>query len=201
MPRLILLLSTIFTIQLIYQPSTYAQISFNPQAGLSAATLSSDPDNAESSARFGYQVGAYLRIGDRLYFQPGVFWQRSSTELRPAEELDFETLKDDINLDAIFVSAGLGYKLIETEPLTLRIQGALAGTFITDVQENLLNLDIENFNGVLAGVPIGIGVDLLNLITVDATYELGLTNVFDEIFGFTVDATNNVFRLNVGLVF
>lgn len=178
-----------------------AQVVFNPQAGLSASMLSTDPQGSVASARFGYQLGAYLRIGDRLHFLPGIFWQRSGTELRTTEEIDFETLKDEVDLDAIFISAGVGYKLLDTEPFALRVNGALAGTLILNVQDNLLGLELDNFNGVLAGVPIGVGVDLFNLLSVDASYEFGLTNVFDEIFGLTVDATNNVFRFNVGLVF
>ncbi len=194
-------LSAVFTILISIFSSAEAQIAFNPQAGLSASMLSTDPQGSEATARFGYQLGAYLRIGNRLYIQPGIFFQRSGTELRTTDELDFETLKDEVDLDAIFLSAGLGYNLIETDPLVLRINGAIAGTFLLNVQDNLLGLELDNFNGVLAGAPIGVGLDLFGFLTVDASYELGLTNVFDEIFGLTVDATNNVFRLNVGLLF
>lgn len=194
-------LSVVFTLSFFLTHASLAQVAFNPQIGLSASMLSTDPQGSEATARFGYQIGATLRIGDQLYFQPGLFWQRSGTELRTTDELDLDILKDQVDLDAIFVPIALGYNLIDTQALVLRINGGVAGTLILNVQDNLLGLELENFNGILAGAPVGVGVDLFGLLTVDASYEFGLTNVFDEIFGLTVDATNNVFRLNVGLVF
>ena len=181
--------------------SAYAQIRINPQVGISASSLSTDPEGAEASARFGYQFGAYLRIGDRLFFQPGIFWQRSGTELRTASEVDLSTIKDEVDLDALFASIGAGYRVLDTNPFAVRVSGALAGTAIMNVRENLLGLDTDNFNVILLGLPVGLGVDILNLISVDASYEFGLTNVFSDIFGIEVDAVNNVFRLNVGVLF
>lgn len=194
-------LSILFTISTLFGHNAQAQLTINPQAGISASMLSTDPQGSEASARFGYQVGTYLRIGERLYLQPGIFWQRSGTELRTTGELDLETLKDEVDLDAIFLSAGIGYNLIDSQAFVLRVNGGVAGTFILNVQDNLLGLELDNFNGLLAGAPVGIGVDLFGLLSADLSYEFGLTNVFDEIFGLTVDATNNVFRFNVGLVF
>ena len=201
MLRSLSLLSIVFTIAVLSITPAHAQFTINPQAGVSASMLSTDPQGAEASARFGYQVGAYFRIGERLHLMPGVFWQRSGTELLTRDELDLETLKDQVDLDAIFVAAALGYNLLDSDPLVLRVNGGVAGTFLLNVQDNILGLELDNFNGVLAGAPIGVGVDLFGILSVDASYEFGLTNVFDEIFGLSVDATNNVFRFNVGLVF
>ena len=178
-----------------------AQFAINPQAGFSASSLSTDPQGTEASARFGYQAGVFLRFGNRLFLQPGLFWQRSGTELRTVSEIDIGTIKDEINLDAVFASLGAGYKILDASPLSVRLQGALAGTFILNVGENDLGLGEDNFNVVLLGAPAGIGVDILNIVTADVSYEFGLTNVFDEVFGLEVDAVNNVFRLNVGVIF
>ena len=194
------LLATFFLASFTILPG-FAQVAINPQIGLSASTLSTDPQGSEASARFGYQIGASLRIGGRLHFQPGIFLQRTGTQLKTQSEVDLSTIKDEVDLQAIFVSAGLGYNLIETQPATLRLTAGLGGTAILDVQNNDLGLDIDNFNVILIGTPVGVGLDLLGLITVDLSYEFGLTNVFDDLFGIQVDATNNVLRLNVGLLF
>ena len=77
----------------------------------------------------------------------------------------------------------------------------LGGTFIVSVGENDLGLESDNFNTVLVGAPVGLGVDVANIVTIDMHYELGLTNTFDNIFGLDVNAVNNVFRVNVGLLF
>ena len=201
MVRSLSFLSLVFTITALFPNTSQGQITFNPQAGVSASMLSTDPEGAEASARIGYQLGTYFRIGKKLHLMPGIFWQRSGTELLTQDQIDLETLKDQVDLDAIFIAASLGYYLLETDPLVLRINGGVAGTFLFNVQDNILGLELDNFNGVLAGAPIGVGVDLFGILSVDASYEFGLTNVFDEIFGLSVDATNNVFRFNVGLVF
>ena len=178
----------------------FGQLLVNPQIGLSASTLSTDPDNLESAARFGYQIGVSLRIGGRLHVQPGVYWQQSSTELR--EEVPTpQELRDDVNLDAILGTVVLGYNLIETQPVVLRVNGGLNGTSIVNVQDSEFD-DLVDFNTVLLGAPIGVGADLLGFLTVDMSYEFGLTSLFDQVFGIDVDdITNNVFRFNVGVIF
>ena len=181
-------------------PAT-AQLRLNPSAGFSASTLSNDPEGAEASARFGYQFGLALRTPGALYFSPGIFWQRSGTELRTEEEINLEVLQDDINLDALFLSLMAGYNLLDSNLLRLRAMAGLGGTLIVNVGENDLGLESDNFNTVLLGAPVGIGLDLGNIITVDMHYEFGLTNTFDNIFGLDVNAVNNVFRMNVGLLF
>ena len=178
-----------------------AQLRVNPAAGFSASTLSSDPTGAEASARFGYQVGLALRTGGAFHLSPGIYWQRSGTELRTEEEINLEILQDDINLDALFLSLLAGYNLLDSNLIRLRATAGLGGTFIVNVGENDLGLENDNFRTVLLGTPIGIGVDLFDLLTLDVSYELGLTNVFDNLFGLEVDAVNNVFRFNVGLLF
>ena len=174
------------------------QLIINPQVGLSASTLSTDPDSLTSSARFGYQLGLSLRIGDRLHVQPGVYWQRSSTELK--EEIpSARELNDSINLDAILITVNVGYTLFDIDPLRLRINGGLNGTSIVNVADSEFD-DLVDFNTILLGSPVGVGVDILDIFSVDLSYEFGLTSLFDQVFGLDVDVTNNVFRLNVGLL-
>ena len=179
--------------------AAFGQVIINPQIGLSGSTLSTDPDSLTSSARFGYQIGLSVRIGDRLHVQPGVYWQRSSTELK--EEIPSpRELNESIDLDAILITVNVGYTLIETDPLNLRINGGLNGTSLVNVEDTEFD-DLVDFNTILLGAPVGVGADILNFISVDLSYEFGLTSLFDQVFGLDVDVTNNVFRLNVGLLF
>ena len=94
---------------LVLSEDALAQIRINPAAGFSASTLSNDPEGAEASARFGYQFGVSLRTQGALYFNPGIYWQRSGTELRTEDEINLEVLQDDINLDAVFLSLLAGF--------------------------------------------------------------------------------------------
>ena len=195
------LTSFIITILFIFLPVSFsfAQVTFNPQVGISASLLSTDPDSLQSSARFGYQVGFSLRFGETFYIQPGVYWQRSSTELRD-EFPSPEELNESIDLDAILASVHVGYYLINIEPVNLRIQAGLNGTSIVNVENTEFD-EIVDFNTILLGAPVGIGVDLFGFLSADATYEFGLTSLFDQVFGLDVDVTNNIFRFNVGILF
>ena len=182
----------------VFKPA-YGQLTINPQAGISASTLSTDPQDLESAARFGYQVGVVLRIGGKLYLQPGIFWQRSSTELKEEVPSPSE-LNEDIDLDAILITASLGYNLLDNAAFRLRINGGLSGTSIVNVQEGEFE-DLLDFNTLLLGAPVGVGVDLFDIVSADISYEFGLTSLIDTVLGTDVDITNNVFRFNVGLVF
>ena len=179
--------------------TSFAQVIVNPQIGISASVLSTDPDSLQSSARFGYQVGLSLRFGETFYIQPGLYWQRSSTELKD-EFPSPEELNDSIDLDAILASIHVGYYAINTDPVTLRLQAGLNGTSIVQVEDTEFD-EIVDFNTILLGAPVGVGVDLFGFLSADLTYELGLTSLFDQVFGLDVDVTNNVFRFNVGLLF
>ena len=57
----------------------YAQFQVNPQAGVNFQQLTSPYAGVEYKANVGWQLGADLRFGDRLYFQPGAFLGRSAT--------------------------------------------------------------------------------------------------------------------------
>ena len=199
--RNLLYTASIIIFLFIISPASnaFSQLIVNPQVGISASTLSTDPDNLESAARFGYQVGLSLRFGEKLHIQPGVYWQRSSTELK--EEIPSpQELNDSIDLDAILATVTIGYTLFDTDPFNIRINGGLNATSIFNVEDTEFD-DLVDFNTILVGAPLGVGADLFNILSVDLSYEFGLTSLFDQVFGLDVDVTNNVFRLNVGLLF
>ena len=194
-PAFVILLFTIWSV-----PSSYAQVIINPQIGVSASLLSTDPDSLDSSGRFGYQVGLSLRFGESFYFQPGIYWQRSSTELRDEFPTTAEELNESIDLDAILASVRLGLYVFDTDPLNIRIHAGLNGTSIVNVENTDFD-EIVDFNTILLGAPVGVGVDILGFLSADLSYEFGLTSLFDQVFGLDVDVTNNVFRFDVGLLF
>ena len=56
-----------------------AQFQVNPQAGLPSQNLTTPPPTVKYKAVAGWQLGADLRFGDRLYLQPGAFFGRNTT--------------------------------------------------------------------------------------------------------------------------
>src|SRR5690606_1227830 len=65
--------------------SAHAQLQFNPQIGMNFTRLSENPQviindvEVETEGKAGVLFGADLRLGDRIYLQPGLFIMSSRT--------------------------------------------------------------------------------------------------------------------------
>ncbi len=177
-----------------------SKIVINPQIGISLSQLSTDPEEAENQYRLGYHFGGYLRIGNNIYLQPGIFWNRMGFELQTTEEIeDEQNFENDIN--SIQVPVLLGINIINAEVLTLRANGGGVASFITSVKENPL-FDEDDFKSTIFSARVGAGVDLFGL-TADAGYDFGLTEIFKdtEIFDIAIDNDTkiNSWFFSVGL--
>lgn len=174
----------------------WAQFTFNPQIGVNASRLTTDPVGTEREARVGYQLGFNLRLGEgNFYFQPGVKWLRVGTALKSKSQLgsgfDF---KDNVDVSSVQVPVLAGLRLINTKLLGLRANAGPALTLVTSVNDNAFGLKKEDYQSMIWGGIFGIGVDLL-IITVDLNYELGLSKVFEN----ATEAKNNVWRFEAGV--
>ncbi|HMC98012.1 MAG TPA: hypothetical protein VKG92_10170, partial [Flavobacteriales bacterium] len=56
-----------------------AQFQVNPQVGLTYQNLTAPAEGFKYKGAAGFQLGADMRFGDRLYFQPGAFLGRNTT--------------------------------------------------------------------------------------------------------------------------
>lgn len=175
-------------------------VVINPQIGISLSQLSSDPQSAENKYRLGYHFGGYFRFGDKLYLQPGVFWDRMGLKLQTTAEIsgdrDFEN-----DISSIQIPVLIGLNLINSEAATIRVNGGGVGSLVTSVSENLL-LSKDDFKDIIFAARVGAGVDFLGL-TADAGYDFGLTDIFehDQVFqaGIQENAKLNSWFFSVGL--
>jgi hypothetical protein len=182
-----------------------SQIVLNPQVGLNASTLSTEPEGVDAGARLGYHYGGYVRLGGRVFLQPGVFVVRVGTELKSKGEInpfDLEEFTEGVDLSAVHVPALLGVDVYRGSGSTLRINGGIAVTFVGDVKDNALGLDDAGVEKVLIGARGGIGVDV-GYLTLDLDFERGLTNLFVEEFvpAGDLDIRNDVLKVGIGLKF
>lgn len=168
-------------------------IKLNPQIGINSSILSTDPEFAEPTARVGYQFGADLRIGGKMFLEPGLFWYRVGTELLSEDEITSQPLKDQIKINYLKVPLCIGYSAIDTRLLKVRGSFGLVPSFYSGIKENIINLDNEDFKDLVLGLRFGIGVDVL-MISVDLDFELGLGNALATNSG----ARNDVLSLAVG---
>jgi hypothetical protein len=190
MKNYLLIIVALFLIQ-----TAQAQLSFRPQAGFNASSLTEDFEGDDFEDKWGFQFGADLQIGNRLYFQPGIFWESATNELK-------QEIKDDNNkftVNRIRIPFMIGYKFFgETTDRLLDIR-AFTGpnaAFVVDkdLGDDALFQD-NDFKDSVWGWSVGMGVDLAFLF-VDVGYQFGLSEVFESA---TSDARNNLFYANAGL--
>lgn len=131
----------------------------------------------ETSARFGYQLGAYFRYGGRLYLHSGLSWYRVSVKLSQSLQ-PFEN-EDRVGVNLVQVPVLLGLKVYEQEEKgrTFRIQAGPAASVLTGVNENDLQRSGDDFSNLWFGALAGVGVDVW-ILTLDAGYQWGLNDVF-----------------------
>jgi hypothetical protein len=177
-----------------------SKLVINPQVGISLSQLSTDPEEAENQYHLGYHFGGYLRLGNTIYLQPGIFWHRMGFELQTTEEIeDEQDFENDIN--SIQVPVLLGINVINSELFTLRANGGGVASFITSVKENPL-ISEDDFKSTIFSARVGAGVDLFGL-TADAGYDFGLTEIFKDTEVFDIEIDNdtkiNSWFFSVGL--
>ena len=190
----------IIALGLLLSNYAFSQFTINPQAGLTASMLTTDPEGAEASGRIGYTFGASVRMGDKIYFNPGLFWVRSSNELTNKSQLTNDgvslgEITDNASINMIHIPLQAGIKVINTKPFALRLAAGPSLSWVTDVKDNAFGLTKEAYNERIWGAKVGAGVDLL-FLTVDLNYELGITELYK-----TSDAKNNILSLTAGIKF
>ena len=85
-----------------------AQISIRPQLGFNSSTLTNSLETAVFADQVGFQFGADVQLGNKLYIQPGIFWESAKNELK--ERIDGDIT--EIGVDRIRIPVLLGYRLL-----------------------------------------------------------------------------------------
>jgi len=155
-------------------------ISIRPAFGLNATHLTNEGIEWNSKEqRLGYQFGVGVLVGEKLYFEPGIYWNTMTKDLYNVNDPDEEAFKNTIN--SIRIPLDLGYHIIGDEDgiFDLRLFGGVAGSFITSVNSDSPDLSKDDFKSMLFDVHGGLGIDLW-IFFLDWTYIQGLTQVFNE---------------------
>jgi hypothetical protein len=175
------------------------QAVLNPVVGFNFSSLSNEPNGFQSEARLGWHFGGNLRLGDKVFLQPGLQIMkigsrlRSGDDLNPFNEDNFQT---DITVLRIPILAGIRF-LPPSSAFNGNIHGGIATNIILSVDEQKNLLTEDDFNSAIYSVVVGAGVDIL-FLTLDVDYELGLTNVFKKTGFFDSDAKNNAIIVSLG---
>lgn len=192
----------LFAIGLVLALPAVAQagaLVINPQLTLNFSRYSTDADSVANEARVGYGLGGFVRVGaGRAYFQPGVFYQKTTINLVD-ESVTTSQLEDELGVTSFWIPATLGVYIVDAGMFNLRGTAGPAVSFVTSVKDNQFGLEKDDYKSLIWGGVVGLGADIA-MVSVDLSYEFGLSDVFEE----AIDGENakqNTFRAGVGLVF
>lgn len=166
----------------VLAPSTQAQAQFaiNPQAGAHFTQLTNTPSGLVSSASFGWQLGADLRLGDRLYFQPGAFFGRSATYIK-FTPMDTTFIEHDLIRTTAKIKALLGYNLVHKEMFKLRANAGPTYEVLlsVDSRDEKIGFNKKDYNEGSFNLDAGLGMDIA-LVTLEGGVSYGLSNAYKD---------------------
>ena len=167
--------------------------TIKPTVGLNFTDVVSNADGT-ASGRTGWQIGASAIFGEKIYVEPGIFYQNKSAEFSSSDKLTQPDLKAD--LKGIRVPLAFGYNLIgnSESKASFRLFGGPSGFFLTDAGEDI---NKDNINSPAWGVFAGAGLDIW-LLFVDVSYEWSVTDIQTSFTNIDFGKTNGLFA-NAGI--
>ena len=185
-----------FTLALIAGIASFAsaQVELKVQAGLNTSHLTTEHVDWKTQGRVGYQFGAAVLVGEKLYFEPGIFWQTMSKDVFDANNPDSASFKNTIS--SIRIPAHIGYHILGSEETLadLRLFAGFGASIVTGVKNDSDDLSKDDFKNFLIDFNAGVGVDVW-IFFLEWNYVLGLTPVFNE----GSDAKVQAFMGNLGV--
>lgn len=158
----------------------YAQLQFNPQIGVNFTDVDVDLDDIlgvdpKTQGKAGVLIGADLRIGNKLYVQPGLFVIGSKIEYS-FEDDDYEISRYGAKLKGL-----LGYKF-GGDGFAFRVMGGPTYDFQLGINsEDNPYFDEDDFKKGIFNLDAAVGVDVL-FLTAELGYSWAFTETFDRDF-------------------
>ncbi len=160
--------------------SASAQFQVNPQMGVNFQHLTQPGDGVEYKANLGWQLGADLRFGDRLYFQPGAFFGRSATAVKSYSS-DTLVYEDDLVRTNLKLKGMIGYRIIDSYQFDLRF--AMGPTYdvllSVDDRNDEIGYNEGDFQKGSLNIDAALGFDM-GLVTLEPSVSFGLSRVFSD---------------------
>jgi hypothetical protein len=195
---------------------TYAQLGFGIKGGFTMSKLSVDISDYADAAKTGFQLGAFVRIGEKIHLQPEAYFttKTGNLEFNYNELVGQDTLSravsQDVKLSTIDVPVLLGVRVLKLPKLNVHVQAGPVASIVVnkkfdvsfdgiDVEDDKSPIIADDFSNINWGLQFGAGIDFL-FLTADIRYELGLNNIYKSPDTMTQDPTikSNVFFISVG---
>jgi len=214
----LVLLLTVFAL-----PSVFGQLQFGVKGGIVSASSTLDKNltqeqlmeaNVEydelkmkaQDAKVGFQAGLFGRLSiAALYVQPELMFTSTSSRIKVEELTQGEDPVSQVRkqeFKRLDIPIMVGWKFGPA-----RLQAGPVGTIMLDQKSALEAAGDykEEFNGAAWGYQVGVGLDLLNTLTIDAKYEGSLSKLGESVTignaDYSIDNRPNQFIVTVGLFF
>jgi hypothetical protein len=182
----------------------FGQVKFGPKIGFNASKLTTSLDSVKTQFKAGFQFGAFVRIGDRIYLQPELYYTSQGGEFTHDSTGSW---KQSISLASLDIPVLIGFKVINTDLVNLRITVGPVASFIVNKKITDMNsvtgpvekTDISNTNWYIHA---GAGVDVW-MFTLDIRYQVGLNKIIKEVSwngqSVNFNTSNNAWIVSLGL--
>lgn len=181
-----------------------AQLELKPAIGINVGRFDSNPsrdkqkDSLVSASRAGYQVGASLIIGRKLFVEPGIFFTRMNQSFTPTN-IELEKSEFTFGANYLRIPVNFGFQFIgSTNSLAgLRIFIGPSMFIPLNVKDNSYPLVKADLKSPQFDIAVGAGLNIW-LLFLDVSYGWGLTPQFKDD---SIQAKMQAFYANVGFRF
>ena len=175
--------------------------SLGPKIGYSSNTLTNNLDSIQSNMKNSFQIGAFIRIGSKVYFQPEANYQVVTSTLNHSGGSSVRS--QDMTIESLKIPALIGLKLINQRGFNFRFMAGPAYTFVLNKKLHPVHMSelwpiqsVDDIKNSTWSVQMGAGLDVL-FVTFDVRYEMGIDNMYAG--GSTFKMKNNMFNFSLGI--
>lgn len=200
----------VFLFALLIAVPSFSQVNFGLKVGASTALvptydISTGTSNIEAlkEASWGFQAGAFLRIGGSFFVQPELLFASNTYEYNVTSVTGSEASLMKQKFDRLEIPVLLGVKL---GPVHINA-GPSATIQIGSPKALIEDPDFEDmYRSATFGYTAGLGVDLFEKLVIDLRYNGSLSEKYgdsveigDQIFN--LDSRQPSFTLSIGFMF
>ncbi|MEI7982065.1 MAG: porin family protein, partial [Bacteroidota bacterium] len=140
---------------------TFGQFTIGIKVGYNSAKLSTNIDTITSNFKSGFQVGAFVRVGKRLFLQPELYYTTQGGVFTS----NVNDWKQNIKIGSLDVPVLIGFKLLKSDIVNVRLMAGPMASFVVNksvseaggVTGPITSADLNSINWAIQA---GAGVDV-----------------------------------------
>jgi len=180
---------------------TFGQFTIGIKVGYNSAKLSTNIDTITSNFKSGFQVGAFVRVGKRLFLQPELYYTTQGGVFTS----NVNDWKQNIKIGSLDVPVLIGFKLLKSDIVNVRLMAGPMASFVVNksvseaggVTGPITSADLNSINWAIQA---GAGVDVW-LFTLDVKYQAGLNQMIKSVENVSFNSYNSVWNVSLGFKF